>query len=146
MTNRSESADAGVMEPYWFSKEKLSLKLGYPLKRSLLDSALHAASVYDAVYSVRYLGSPVAHSILDAQFVPLGHKGHPRVGGRSLVTICAVPREERKRTEEHVLGEMLPALCDWLAKSQSAGDSWRGMPHFITFKVNGRDLVERMEG
>lgn len=34
--------DKLIEEPYSFSKDKIGRELGYPLKRSLLDSALHS--------------------------------------------------------------------------------------------------------
>src|ERR1041384_7403533 len=41
--------DKLIEEPYSFSKDKIGRELGYPLKSSLLDSALHSASVYACV-------------------------------------------------------------------------------------------------
>jgi hypothetical protein len=55
---RPEPPETGDTEKYSFSKDELPKTLSYPLKRSLLDSALQSAAVYDAVYSVRYLGRP----------------------------------------------------------------------------------------
>ena len=120
-------------ESYSFSKNKLPSTLSYPLKRSLLDSALHCASVYDAVYSVRYLGKEHPYNVvLDAMFVPEG-RGHPTVTGRSLITVWAVPSERRRATEQVIVEQALPVLCLWLAKTQSAGNAWRGAEHSLTF-------------
>src|SRR4051794_16177491 len=88
------------VEHYWFSKDKAPKLLSYPLKRSLLDEALHNNRVYDALYSVRYLGHPNRETVLDASFSPIGGVDqHPRVGGRSLLTLWAVPRERRHEIE-----------------------------------------------
>jgi hypothetical protein len=47
MNQRPEiPAEKRIEEPYSFSKDKVGRELGYPLKRSLLDSALHSASAY----------------------------------------------------------------------------------------------------
>jgi hypothetical protein len=141
MNAMDESKDSAAVESYWFSKEKLPRGVSYPLKRSSLDSALQEASVYCAVYSVRYLANSSCTPVLDAQFVPLGTKAHASVVGRSLVTLHAVPSTQRNAAEEQILTTALPSLCDWLAKTQTQGDSWRGMPHFIAFEViDGKQL------
>jgi hypothetical protein len=130
-----KSLDSPAVGPYWFSKGKLPRGLSYPLKRSSLDSALHQASVYGAVYSVRYLAHVSLAPVLEAQFVPLGTKAHPSVVGRSLLTLYAVLSAQRDASEEQILKSALPSLCGWLAETQSQGDSWRGMPHSISFQV-----------
>jgi len=136
-----ESTKPIVLEPYWFSKGKLPRGLSYPLKRSLLDSALHEASVYDAVYSVRFLESPTVPLLLDANFVSIGRNVHPTVVGRSVISIHAVPSTKRHAVEELIVAEALPALCDWLAKTQNEENSWRGMPHSIAFHLVGDEHI-----
>ena len=137
----NESTEPMTLDPYWFSKGKLQRGLSYPLRRTLLDSALHKAAVYGAVYSVRYLESPAIPLVLDASFVSIGRKVHPTVVGRSLVSIHAVPSIKRKAVEELIVAEALPILCEWLAKTQSAGNSWRGMPHSIAFHLVGNEHI-----
>lgn len=139
-----ETSESVHVDPYGFSKEKLPKGLSYPLKRSLLDSALCAASVYGAVYSVRYLSgrrrSPV---VLDAQFVPLGRQAHPTVVGKSLITLWAVPSTTRRHLEQQIVATALPQLCDWLAQSQTEGSGWKSMPHSVAFELVRGDLVRR---
>jgi hypothetical protein len=137
MNDNSESACG---EPYSFSKEKLPTGLSYPLKRSLLDSALRGASVYGAIYSVRYLArrNPV---VLDAHFVPLSRQAHPSVVGRSLITLWAVLSTTRHHLEQQILTMALPQLCDWLDQSQEEDSSWRELPHSIAFQLGQGGLV-----
>lgn len=131
------SEENPVEEPYGFSKEKIARNLGYPLKRSLLDFALHSASVYTAVYSVRYLGRVhPADVVLDASFTP-DWQGHPTVRGRCLVTVWAVPSGERHRAEQLLVAEALPILCRWLAKGRNESNVRRGTAHMLTFSIRG---------
>ncbi len=131
-------AEKSFDEAYSFSKDKIDRKLSYPLKRSLLDSALQAASVYAVVYSVRYLGHRNSNTVLDANFNP-EWKGHPTVRGRCLITVWAVPSRQRKAAEQLLIAEGLPILCRWLAKAGSEGNVWRGTEHRLAFEIqNGR--------
>lgn len=135
MNQRSEiPTEKRIDEPYSFSKDKIGRELGYPLKRSLLDSALHSASVYTAVYSVRYLGHPNSNVVLDASFIP-EWRGHPTVRGRCLITVWAVPSQQRRAAEQLLVAEGLPILCRWLAKTQSEGNVWRGTEHMMSFGI-----------
>jgi hypothetical protein len=109
-------SDNGIEEPYWFSKDKIGRELGYPLKRSLLDSALYSASVYATVYSVRYLGHRNSNVVLDAGFNP-EWRGRPTVRGGCL-----------------------PILCRWLAKTRSEGNVWRGTEHMLNFEIQDGSL------
>jgi hypothetical protein len=71
MSRQSEiPTEKHVDEPSSFSKEKIGRRLGYPLKRSLLDSALRSASVYATVYSVRDLARQNSDVVLDTSFTP----------------------------------------------------------------------------
>ena len=135
-----EASESVHVDPYGFSKEKLPKGLSYPLKRSLLDSALRAASVYGAVYTVRYLAgrSPV---VLDAQFVPVGRQVHSTVVGRCLITVWAVTSATRHHLEQQIVTIALPQLCDWLAQSQTEDSAWRIMPHSVAFELVRGNLV-----
>ncbi len=125
-------------EPWYsFSKDKLPATFSYPLKRPLPDSALDAASVKSTVYSVRYLfrrkGAPAT---LDAWFSP--HNGyHPSVSGRSLVTIWAVPSDQRKSCEDLLIAQGLPVLCRWLEQSSVAKNVWRSSAYSLSLIVRG---------
>jgi hypothetical protein len=135
MKPKSESpAEPRIGEAYSFSKDKIGRELGYPLKRSLLDSALQSESVYTAVYSVRYLGHRNSNLVLDANFVP-EWSGHRTVCGRCLITVWPVPSQQRHAAEELLAKEGLPILCHWLAKTQSEGNVWRGTEHILTFEI-----------
>ena len=127
-------ADKPIEEPYSFSKDKIGKELGYPLKRSLLDSALHSASVYATVYSVRYLGRANSNVVLDASFNP-EWRGHPTVRGRCLITVWAVPSQQRHAAEQLLVAEGLPILCRWLEKTRSEGNAWRGTEHMLNFEI-----------
>lgn len=128
-----------IDNPYGFSKDKVGRALGYPLKRSLLDSALHSASVYAAVYSVRYLGHQNSNVVLDASFTP-EWKGHPTVQGRCLITVWAVPSHQRHAAEQLLVAEGLPILCRWLSKTRSEGNVWRGTEHMLSFEIRDGTL------
>jgi hypothetical protein len=131
--------DAPIEEQYSFSKDKIGRELGYPLKRSLLDSALHSASVYTAVYSVRYLGHRNSTVVLDASFTP-DWSGHPTVRGRCLITVWAVSSQQRHVSEQLLVAEGLPILCRWLARTQSEGNTWRGSEHMLNFEIQDGKL------
>jgi hypothetical protein len=126
-------------KPYSFSKDKIDRRLGYPLKRSLLDSALNEASVYTTVYWVRYLARQHSNVVLDASFVPEG-QGHPTVSGRCLITVWAVSSEQRHAAEQLLVADGLPILCRWLAKTRSEGNAWRGLEHMLTFRMQDGKL------
>jgi hypothetical protein len=134
------TAEKRIDERYPFSKDKVGKELAYPLKRSLLDSALHSASVYSAVYSVRYLGHGISSVVLYASFVP-EWKGHPTVRGRCLITVRAVLSQQRHAAEKLLVREGLPILCRWLAKTQSEGNVWRGTDHKLSFEIQDGKLV-----
>jgi hypothetical protein len=128
------------MPKYGFSKDKLPKTFSYPLKRSLLDTALNDACVMDAVYSVRYLfGRGKGVTTLDAMFVPEPTGAHASVSGRSLITVWAVPNTERKACEDLLVADGLPLLCRWLAQTLRVGNVWRGTAH--DFALVTRDGV-----
>jgi hypothetical protein len=126
--------DKRIEVPYSFSKDKIGRELGHPLKRSLLDSALHSASVYTTVYSVRYLGKRNANVVLDASFTP-EWCWQSTVRGRCLITVWAVPSQQRHATEQLLVTDGLPILCRWLAKTRSEGNVWRGTEHTLNFEI-----------
>ena len=129
---------------YGFSKDKLPKAFSYPLKRSLLDHAITGASVGEAVYSVRYLfGRGAGPTTLDAMFVPEPSNAHESVRGRSLITVWAVPNEERKACEDILVADGLPKLCQWLSKSLSAGNVWRSTAHHLTLSLRDGVLTHQ---
>lgn len=141
---RQERPGIGDTEPYSFSRDLLPKTLSYPLKRSLLDSALQSAGVYDVVYSVRYLGRPYLNLVLDASFTP-DWKGHPMVRGRCLITVLAIRSEQRHVAEQLLVGDGLPILCRWLTKTRTEGNVWRGTEHTLTFEIRDGKLRDSNE-
>ena len=139
MTDSAQIPQENTIEPYSFSKDKLSKRLSYPLKRSLLDEAWHTHHVYDAVYSVRYLGHPNRAIVLDACFNPIV-RGTPKTAGRNSLTLWAVPAEQRHAVETLIVNHALPMLCLWLAKTQAEGEGWRIFPHEIRFEIQDGNL------
>ena len=135
MRERAEHSERSVEEPYSFSKDRLPKKLSYPLKRSFLDAALSSTSVYSAVYAVRYLGHQNGKTVLNALFLP-EWGGHPTVSGKSLISVWAVPRQERHFTEQILVAQGLPILCKWLSRAEREGNVWRGMNHELTLGVD----------
>lgn len=131
--------EENTVEPYSFSKDKLSNRLSYPLKRSLLDTALRAHGVYETVYSVRYLGHPNRGIVLWVDFSPIG-RGHPKNAGRSMLTLYAVPAEQRHAVETLIVSHALPTLCLWLGKTQTEAEGWRVLPHEIRFELRDDSL------
>jgi len=76
------------------------------------------------------------HPILEALFSPEGTKNiHESVRGKNLITVWAVPRQERKICEEIMIGTGLARLCHWLGKTSTAGNVWRGTAHMVSFYV-----------
>jgi hypothetical protein len=132
MNAEPETTSEPQVEPYTFSKDKLPKELSYPLKRSLLDAALRAASVYETVWFVRYFKRRNGNTVLDAYFSP--EQGGYATSGKVVVTVWSVPAKERKETENLVLNQGLPSLCRWLAQSRSEGNVWRGSGHSLTFE------------
>jgi hypothetical protein len=141
---RPEPPETGDTEPYSFSKDELPKTLSYPLKRSLLDSALQSAAVYDAVYSVRYLGRPYLNIVLYASFTP-DWQGHPTVRGRCLITVRAVQSEQRHTAKQLLVGEGLPILCRYLTKTRTEGNVWRGTEHTLTLEIQDGKLRDSDE-
>lgn len=127
---------------YGFSKDKLPRAFSYPLKRSLLDVALDEVSVTQTVYSVRYLfGRGTSSTTLHAWFTPESSGAHVSVSGKSLITVWAVPREQRKSCEDLFIDAGLPILCRWLAQTATAGNVWRSTQHELSLVVRDGKLT-----
>jgi hypothetical protein len=134
MKRQAESTSDATVEPYHFSKDKLPKALSYPLKRYLLDAALHSASVYGAVYAVLYSGDREANVILRAQFSPEQYGSIDP--GRCLIVLFAVPCGQRKATERVLIVDGLPTLCAWLQKTQTEGNVYRGSSHELVLTLD----------
>lgn len=129
---------------YGFSKDKIPKAFSYPLNRSLLDAALMEASVMESVYSVRYLfGRGRGPATLEALFSPERNGAHVSVSGKSLITLWAVPHEERKTCEDLLITTGLPMLCQWLKQSSDAGNVWRSTAHDLSLVVQDGVLKHR---
>jgi hypothetical protein len=127
-------------EEYSFAKNKLPKSPSYPLKRSLLDAALHSSSLYQAVWYVVYWRSRFGKVVLQAHFTP-ENKLQNWASGKVQITVHAVPASERKAIENMLLAEGLPVLCRWLAKTQSEGDAWRSLVHLFTIEQTDDGLM-----
>jgi len=126
------------VEPYSFSKDKLPKTLSYPLKRSVLDAALQSSSVYETIWYVHYSGHQNRNTVLRAHFHPEQYGNH--ACGKVMLTVWAVPRNERKIMEDLLVRDGLPLLCQWLARAKLEGNSWRGFVHIIDFERKGTTL------
>jgi hypothetical protein len=120
---------------YSFAKDKLPRALSFPLKRSLLDAALHSSSVYQTVWYVLYSRTKFERVVLQAHFTPESSGSLLSwASGKVQITVHAVPATERKLTEDMLLNEGLPMLCRWLAKAESEGNAWRSLVHLFTIE------------
>ena len=135
---RPEIGSERQIEPYSFSKDKLPKALSYPLKRSVLDAVLWTSSVYDAIWYVHYSGHQNSNTLLRAHFH--AEQDDFAARGKVMLTVWAVRRNERKITEELLVRDGLPLLCEWLAKAKLEGNSWRGFVHIIDFERKGATL------
>jgi len=138
MPRSPEIGSEQQVESYSFSKDKLPKSLSYPLKRSLLDATLQSSSVYETIWYVHYSGRQYRNTVLRAHFHP--EQGGDYAAGKIMLTVWAVPRNERKTTEDLLVRDGLPLLCQWLAKTKLEGNSWRGFVHIIDFERTGRTL------
>jgi hypothetical protein len=139
MKRSTESTSDAAVEPYHFEKDKLPKKFSYPLKRSHLDTALRASSVYGMVFAVSYVGRRNSNLLLDAFFTPEQH--HAAVSaGRVFMRVWAVPSADRHRTEQLFLEDGLSRLCRWLQKAQTEGNVWRGTQHRLIIEIAGEEL------
>lgn len=134
MKNEPEITRVTAYEAYSFSKDKVPRALSYPLKRSLLDTALRSASVYEAVWYVQYYGHQNNKLVMRAVFSP--EQGGNLVAGRVSIYLWTVPAQQRQTTEQVLVNGGLHRLCDWIAKTQSEGNVWRGVPHTLELRVH----------
>jgi hypothetical protein len=88
---------------------------------------------------VRFVGHPNQAIVLDASFGPIGF-GHPKNAGRSMLTLWAIPAEQRHAAEALIANHALPMLCLWLAKTQAEGEGWRVLRHEIRFEIRDGSL------
>jgi hypothetical protein len=142
MNPEPEKTRVEVSGGYSFSKYKLPKSLSYPLKRSLLDAALRSASVYDVVWLVQYYAKPYRKTVLRALFVP--EQNSVSAGGRVGIAVWPVPAQQRHATEQVLVNQGLPRLCEWLGKTRTKGNAWRGLEHFFELTIDG-DTFEAVE-
>jgi hypothetical protein len=133
-----EKTRGTVNDEYSFSKYKLPKSLSYPLKRSLLDSALRSASVYETVWLVQYYGKPYGHLVLRALFSP--EQDGAFAAGRVSIGVWPVAAQQRKATELVLVEKGLHVLCDWLAKTAAEGNAWRGLQHSLELSIDAEML------
>lgn len=125
--------DAGPLE-YLFAKDKLPEGWSYPLKRSVLDSALKAAGVTE-VFGVRYSygGGQQRYRPLRVQFD--GDEPRPFGPGTVSITVYAVPSAERRSTMAK-LAASLAAVCEWIRRAETAPPGWRMTRHDLTVELH----------
>lgn len=137
--------DSGAQ--YFFLKHELPKGWSYPLKRSVLDAALRAASV-TSVFSVTYRlrggslqGEPLGCPLL-VQFD--GDEQHSLASGKVSITVYAVPSDERSSTMAE-LEAKLAVVCDWIRRAEVAPSTWRMASHELPVEMRDQQarLVER---
>jgi len=134
MKRNDESTPHAAPAPYHFDKDRLPKVFSYPVKRSLLDAALHSAGMYGMLYAVSYVGRRNDNLLVDAFFTEEQHT-QPLTAGRVYLRVWAVQSAERQQTEKLLVASGLPMLCRWLQKAQTEGNVWRGKKHALLLKV-----------
>jgi hypothetical protein len=125
---------------YGFSKHKLPGGYSYPLKRSMLDLCLEKyelTKISFMYYSFHHRSDQI---ILQADYFGETHKGWA-AAGLSSISVQAVPSEKRKEIESVILDNALPALCDWLKKTENEGDGWRASSRYLVFRYIEGKLI-----
>ena len=126
--------DKPIEEAYSFSRTRLAGSLA--IHSSVLSwiplFTRHRCVRQCTPYAIWDIGTP--NIVLDASFVP-EWQGHPTVRGRCLITVWAVPSQQRHAAEQLLVAECLPILCRWLARSQNDGNVWRGTEHTLSFEI-----------
>ena len=114
---------------YVFNRAKLPSGLSFPLKRSVLDTALREAGV-SAVHCVYFSLQQGGRIVMRADYCGEGHRGRA-AAGRASITLFAVPSAERQEAEACLLTEVLPRLVGWLRELELSGNVRRGVDqHF----------------
>lgn len=125
--------DTGPLK-YLYGKDKLPRDWSYPLKRSVLDSALKAAGVTE-IFSVRYSygGGQQRRRPLRVQFD--GDEPRPFGHGTVSITVYAVRSAERRSTMAE-LEDSLAAVCDWIRRAEMAPPGWRMTAHDLAVELH----------
>jgi len=122
---------------YSFSKSKLPKGESYPLKRSLLDSALQQAGIKN-VAIVSYLRNQRVDEVMRVDF--LGEHTKTAVSGNASLTVYSVPKEQRAITESVLSHEGLETIVKWLQKVETAGNTWRFADHHLVLEFSLQSL------
>ena len=134
MESNPEAADNSLI--YRFHKDRLPRSHSYPLKRSLLDAALEDCLVAEAVVRVYYCFRPkVGATVMEATFYPEGQQ-HVFNPGKNVISLFAVPSEQRQTIEFALVTEGIPRMCNWFRAQDQAGNVWRGSRHEISFRIH----------
>ncbi|MBS1793141.1 MAG: hypothetical protein JSS81_04770 [Acidobacteria bacterium] len=126
---------------YGFDKHKLPKGMSYPLKRSALDAALKGNGI-SQVHVVYYWLRQSGHNVMRADYLGESKKGWA-TAGQSSITLYAVPSDERKQTENLILSEALPRLCEWLKKIEVGGNSSRFKDQHLVIECSENKLFFR---
>lgn len=116
---------------YSFTKSKIKRGLSYPLKRSLLDSALENSSI-GVVALVFYFMRHGGNIVMRADFMGEGHG--VTLGGNASVTLYSVPSKEKHQIQALLVTEGLARVCGWLQRVEQAGNTWRAKNHSIVLE------------
>jgi hypothetical protein len=122
---------ASVRVQYSFTKSKIKRSLSYPLKRSLLDSALENSSI-GVVALVFYFMRHGGNIVMRVDFMGEGHG--VGLGGNASVTLYSVPSKEKHQIQALLVTEGLPRVCGWLQRVEQAGNAWRAKNHSIVLE------------
>jgi hypothetical protein len=126
---------------YAFDRSKTPQGLSFPLKRSVLDTALSATGV-SGVHCVYYWLRQRGQIVMRADFCGEGRRGWA-AAGRASITIYAVPSPERQATEATLVSEVLPRMVSWLKALEQSGNTRRGVDqHFVASWEAGVASVE----
>ena len=122
---------------YAFDKQRLPRGFSFPLKRSILDSALTTAHI-TRIHCVYYWLQQASDIVLRADYC--GEANRAWAAGQASITLYAVPARERSHTESVLIAQALPQLCTWLQTAEMAGNVWRGVDHTLVFLFRNGSL------
>lgn len=122
---------------YAFDKHRLPRGFSFPLKRSILDSALTTAHITH-VHCVYYWWRQAGDIVLRADYC--GEANRAWAAGQTSITLYAVPACERSETDSALIAQVLPQLCTWLQTAELAGNVWRGVDQTLVFQFKNSSL------
>ena len=122
---------------YDFSKSKIPKGLSYPLKRSLLDKAFEEYEI-SQIFVVYYFLRTGGNIVMRADYHGEGEQNFAT--GKTTVTVYAVPSEERKRTEDLLVQQGLPALMKWIKNIEISNQGFRIKDRHFVMECKNNEL------